>query len=69
MRKFRKMYQVPAILLPVAIAVGFVAVGQSMAQDEVQGSAQADPLPSWNDGPAKEAILTFVREVTDPASS
>jgi phosphoserine phosphatase len=24
----------------------------------------ADPLPSWNDGPVKQAILKFVREVT-----
>jgi phosphoglycolate phosphatase-like HAD superfamily hydrolase len=24
----------------------------------------ADPLPSWNDGPAKQAILAFVAEVT-----
>jgi phosphoglycolate phosphatase-like HAD superfamily hydrolase len=27
-----------------------------------------DPLPSWNDGPAKQAILTFVKTTTDPAS-
>jgi hypothetical protein len=25
----------------------------------------ADPLPSWNDGPAKKAILEFVAAVTD----
>ena len=30
--------------------------------------AQSDPLPSWNDGPAKEAILKFVRATTDSAS-
>jgi phosphoglycolate phosphatase-like HAD superfamily hydrolase len=24
-----------------------------------------DPLPSWNDGPAKQAILAFVKEVID----
>jgi phosphoserine phosphatase len=28
-----------------------------------------DPLPSWNDGAAKEAILKFVRATTDPASA
>jgi len=22
----------------------------------------ADPLPSWNDGPAKKSIITFVEE-------
>ena len=29
---------------------------------------KADPLPSWNDGPAKKAILEFVRATTDKAS-
>ncbi len=28
----------------------------------------AGPLPSWNDGAAKQAILDFVRATTDPAS-
>src|SRR5208283_4836412 len=27
--------------------------------------AQTDPLPSWNDGPAKRAIVSFVKETTD----
>ena len=27
-----------------------------------------DPLPSWNDGPAKRAILDFGRATTDPSS-
>jgi len=26
--------------------------------------AQGDPLPSWNDGPAKQAIVQFVKDVT-----
>jgi hypothetical protein len=30
--------------------------------------AAADPLPSWNSGPAKQAILDFVAKVTDPDS-
>jgi len=30
--------------------------------------ASADPLPSWNSGPAKQAILDFVAKVTDPDS-
>ena len=29
---------------------------------------QADPLPSWNDGPAKQAILDLVRATTEPGS-
>lgn len=31
-------------------------------------TAASDPLPSWNDGPAKQAILDFVRVTTDSAS-
>jgi phosphoglycolate phosphatase-like HAD superfamily hydrolase len=33
-----------------------------------QGLAQTDPLPSWNDGAAKQAIVSFVKETTDQAS-
>src|SRR5271169_824944 len=28
----------------------------------------ADPLPSWNEGPAKKAIVEFVTKVTKPGS-
>src|SRR6266478_677121 len=31
--------------------------------------AQTDPLPSWNDGPAKKAIVDFVQATTDKASA
>jgi hypothetical protein len=34
----------------------------------VSASAQTDPLPSWNDGPAKQAIVAFVQATTDQAS-
>jgi phosphoglycolate phosphatase-like HAD superfamily hydrolase len=30
--------------------------------------SQADPLAAWSDGPAKQAIVAFVRVTTDPAS-
>ncbi len=33
-----------------------------------QAYAQTDPLPSWNDGPAKQAIVEFVQATTDQAS-
>ena len=29
--------------------------------------AQADPLPSWNDGPAKKALIAIVQETTTPS--
>ena len=31
--------------------------------------AESDPLPSWNAGPAKDAIVKFVHATTDAASS
>jgi hypothetical protein len=31
-------------------------------------AAQSDPLPSWNDGPAKQAILNFVKATTDQSN-
>jgi phosphoglycolate phosphatase-like HAD superfamily hydrolase len=42
----------------------------AVASAGVAGTAQAqsDPLPSWNDGAAKEAILRFVRATTDSSS-
>ena len=33
-----------------------------------QSTATANPLPAWNPGPAKDTILKFVADVTDPAS-
>jgi phosphoglycolate phosphatase-like HAD superfamily hydrolase len=40
------------VLIALAILVGVT-------------SAQTDPLPSWNDGPAKQSIVSFVQAVTD----
>jgi phosphoserine phosphatase len=31
-------------------------------------AAEADPLPSWNDGPTKQAIVGFVKKVTEEGS-
>jgi len=35
---------------------------------QAQGAAPDDPLPSWNEGRARQAITTFVKETTDQAS-
>jgi len=32
-------------------------------------AAAVDPLPSWNDGPVKQSIAEFVREVTAPGTA
>ena len=34
----------------------------------VPAQAQSDPLPSWNDGAAKQAIVAFVKDTTTPGS-
>ena len=46
-----------------AAVVWMFASGTALAAD-----LAADPLPSWNDGPAKQSIITFVEKVTKPGS-
>ena len=46
---------------PIRSALAILAIilaGLTVSQGQ-------DPLPSWNDGPAKQAILDFVRETTE----
>jgi hypothetical protein len=40
----------------IALAMLSISVGSMRAAD--------DPLPSWNDGPARQAIVAFVAKVT-----
>ena len=42
--------------------------GASIAFGAEKPVDPATPLPSWNDGPARQAILDFVRATTDAAS-
>lgn len=46
---------------------GSAAVVLAQAMSRV-AAAEADPLPSWNDGRARKTILDFVRATTDHAS-
>jgi hypothetical protein len=32
-------------------------------------TVRVDPMPSWNDGPARQAIVDFVRQTTDASST
>ena len=52
-------------LLAVTTALAATAIAESV---EAQAQTSAAPLASWNDGPAKQAILDFVRATTDPAN-
>jgi hypothetical protein len=51
--------------LAAILAVGLAGLGAITA-----GARQpaADPLPSWNDGPSKQAIVSFVNRVTRQGS-
>lgn len=40
------------------------AAGVASGLAGTSASAQADPLPSWNDGPVKQSLLDFVKRVT-----
>lgn len=52
-----KVILLSALILAIAFVCGEPAIAQA-----------ADPLPSWNDGAAKQAILDFVERVTTPNS-
>ena len=47
----------------IAISSASLISGSAIAQ-----SPTTDPLPSWNDGAAKQAIVDFVKATTDQAS-
>jgi hypothetical protein len=40
----------------------------SLAPSTAASTAEASPLPSWNDGPAKQAIIDFVKTTTDKSN-
>jgi hypothetical protein len=43
--------------------------GQAYAQTDPSTALGAGPLPSWNDGAAKKAIVEFVKTTTEKGSS
>jgi hypothetical protein len=47
--------------LCLALALGALGCNSRVSA----GNAAADPLPSWNAGPAKRAIVEFVKKTTD----
>lgn len=61
-------------LARVVLVAGFVgafsvlgmgpALAETVAPDPAASAASSDPLPSWNEGPVKKAILDFVAAVT-----
>lgn len=51
-------------MLPGFTRRRFVMTAAASALAATSATAQTDPLPSWNDGPVKQAILDFVKRVT-----
>jgi phosphoglycolate phosphatase-like HAD superfamily hydrolase len=45
-----------------------LAIGAVLSAPGVRANPQPDPLPSWNDGAAKQAIIEFVKATTTEGS-
>ena len=61
---------VSTLALTACVAVPAPSAPQPSAEAAAPTTASTgigDPLPSWNPGPVKDAILQFVADVTDPA--
>ena len=54
-----------AALILLALSAGCAQPTEELTTVEV---ISVDPLPSWNEGQAKQSILDFVARVSDPAS-
>lgn len=58
--------------LTLTISLAFISLfgckQNTMAPVETQEVALSDPLPSWNEGDTKDAIIAYVKEVTNSTS-
>jgi len=62
-------FGVLCLFVPLIVTLGVVTIGCAPRADvEPSLEVVADPLPSWNDGAVKQAIIDFVARVSDPAS-
>jgi hypothetical protein len=50
------------LTLRIALGICLALLGTTSAR------AQRDPLPSWNDGASKKAIISFVKDTTEKSS-
>jgi hypothetical protein len=51
-------------LLPM-LAFTAALICAAVAADDQSNATQTDPLPSWNDGATKQAIVDFIRATTE----
>jgi haloacid dehalogenase-like hydrolase len=62
---------VSALLISLVLVLGGCSnnrTSSATTADQPAATVAADPLPSWNDGAAKQAILDFVKTTTDKSS-
>ena len=67
--KMRRLALSIACLMALSCGLCLAFAESCMAESSLKTlHPGSDPLPSWNDGPAKEAVLSFVANVTDRSS-
>lgn len=64
----RRASLLSALLLSSLIIAGCSTVHAPTSTPASPAVVAADPLPSWNNGPAKDSILNFVKATTDASS-
>ena len=57
------------VIALLAVTAACNKAAPSADQAPAAQAAAADPLPSWNDGPAKERVIGFVKRVTTAGTS
>ena len=58
-----------ACILALSLVFAGCATDTSSNTTTTESKADVDPLPSWNDGETKQAIMAFVEAVTDESGS
>jgi phosphoglycolate phosphatase-like HAD superfamily hydrolase len=56
-------------ILLLSIAILFTSCGEQKQIPQESNVVATDPLPSWNDGPSKKAIIDFVSKTTKEGST
>ena len=67
------MKKITAIILTALLVLTYsckqgAEEGSDQEQDAIANAAKTDPLPSWNEGVTKTAIIDFVTDVTKAES-
>ena len=68
MRLNRKSDVTSAVALLLLLVLSSLSCAPKQPASAPASATEAAPLASWNDGPAKQAIITFVKDTTDKSS-